>query len=125
MEANSQAPFLERIYTSRKTGKTFKLYQYQAVPVLDGGTIEVMHNGKAQRISLQGINCPEKGQPFGNSAKQATSDLVFARSVMVERHGQGQYKGALAMYFLQRHAHHSRIRGGGLVLVVSDVCGRR
>ena len=59
----------------------------QVVGVIDGDTIEILHNGKAQRIRLQGIDCPEKGQPYGNNAKHATSDLVFARSVLVESHG--------------------------------------
>jgi micrococcal nuclease len=67
----------------------------QVVSILDGDTIEVLHNGKAQRIRLQGIDCPEKGQPFGNNAKQATSDLVFAMQVTVEIHGQDKYKRTL------------------------------
>lgn len=51
----------------------------QVVGVLDGHTIEVFHNEKSQRIRLQGIDCPEKGQAYGNNAKQATSALIFAR----------------------------------------------
>jgi endonuclease YncB( thermonuclease family) len=45
----------------------------EVVGVIDGDTIEVLHNGKAQRVRLQGIDCPEKGQAFGTRAKQATS----------------------------------------------------
>jgi micrococcal nuclease len=30
------------------------------VSVLDGDTIEVLHNGHAERIRLSGIDCPEK-----------------------------------------------------------------
>jgi len=33
------------------------------VSVLDGDTIEVLHNNRAGRIRLNGIDCPEKGQP--------------------------------------------------------------
>jgi endonuclease YncB( thermonuclease family) len=32
------------------------------VSVLDGDTIEVLHNTRAERIRLNGIDCPEKGQ---------------------------------------------------------------
>ena len=33
--------------------------------VLDGDTIEVLHNTHAERIRLNGIDCPEKGQAYG------------------------------------------------------------
>ena len=32
------------------------------VSVLDGDTLEVLHDGKAERIRLNGIDCHEKGQ---------------------------------------------------------------
>ena len=47
------------------------------VAVLDGDTIEVLHNTHPERVRLSGIDCPEKGQAFGNRAKQAASELVF------------------------------------------------
>ena len=47
------------------------------VSILDGDTLEVLHNGKAERIRLTGIDCPEKGQAYGKKAKQAASELVF------------------------------------------------
>jgi micrococcal nuclease len=34
------------------------------VSVLDGDTIEVLHNNKAERIRLSGIDCPGKGQAW-------------------------------------------------------------
>lgn len=39
------------------------------VSVLDGDTIEVLHNRLPTRIRLNGIDCPEKGQAYGNKAK--------------------------------------------------------
>lgn len=68
----------------------------EVVGVLDGDTIEVLHNGKAQRIRLNGIDCPEKGQPFGNNAKQAISALVFAQYITLEFHGKDKYGRILA-----------------------------
>jgi endonuclease YncB( thermonuclease family) len=32
------------------------------VSVLDGDTLEVLHNNHPERIGLSGIDCPEKGQ---------------------------------------------------------------
>ena len=40
------------------------------VSVLDGDTIEVLHNTYPERIRLSGIDCPEKGQAFGKKARQ-------------------------------------------------------
>jgi micrococcal nuclease len=56
----------------------------KCVGVSDGDTISVMHEGKAEKIRLYGIDCPEKGQPFGKRAKQFTSDMVFGKSVEVK-----------------------------------------
>ena len=51
----------------------------QVIRILDGDTIEVLHNRHPERIRLSGIDCPEKGQPFGIQAKHATSEFVFVR----------------------------------------------
>lgn len=58
------------------------------VRVIDGDTIEVLHNSKPERIRLHGIDCPEKRQAFGQRAKQATSDLVFGKHVTIRRRGK-------------------------------------
>ncbi len=44
----------------------------------------MLHNGKAERIRLHGIDCPEKRQAFGNRAKQFISTLVFGKTVTVQ-----------------------------------------
>jgi endonuclease YncB( thermonuclease family) len=49
----------------------------QVVGVLDGDTIEVLHNNHTERIRLNGIDCPEKGQAYGKRAKQAASDSLL------------------------------------------------
>jgi endonuclease YncB( thermonuclease family) len=61
------------------------------VSVIDGDTIEVLHNDKAERIRLSGIDCPEKGQAYGKRAKQAASDLVFGKEVTIRTHGHDKY----------------------------------
>jgi endonuclease YncB( thermonuclease family) len=59
----------------------------RVVGVSDGDTIKVLHKGKAEKIRLYGIDCPEKGQAFGTKAKQFTSQLVFGKEVTVKDHG--------------------------------------
>jgi endonuclease YncB( thermonuclease family) len=66
-----------------------------AVSVLDGDTIEVLHNNHAERIRLSGIDCPEKGQAYGNRTKQATSELVFGKDVTLQTHVLDKYRRTL------------------------------
>ncbi len=61
------------------------------VSVLDGDTIEVLHNNHAERIRLNSIDCPEKGQACGTRAKQATSALVYGKEVALQTHGIDKY----------------------------------
>lgn len=49
------------------------------ISVIDGDTIEVLHDQRPERIRLSGIDCPEKGQSFGKRAKQAASDLASGK----------------------------------------------
>jgi endonuclease YncB( thermonuclease family) len=51
------------------------------VRVLEGNTIEVLHNHHSEHIRLNEIDCPEKGQAFDLQAKHAASDLAFGKQV--------------------------------------------
>jgi endonuclease YncB( thermonuclease family) len=62
-------------------GSAYANFSGSVVRVLDGDTIEVLHNTRAERIRLNGIDCPEKGQAYGKQAKQAASALVFGKQV--------------------------------------------
>jgi endonuclease YncB( thermonuclease family) len=68
----------------------------QVVKVLDGDLIEVLHQGKAERIRLNGIDCPEKGQAYGERAKQAIFDLVTGKEVMLNTYGPDRNGRTLA-----------------------------
>jgi len=68
----------------------------EVVGVLDGDTIEVMHGQQAERIRLNGIDCPEKGQAYGTKAKQAASARVIGNVVTVRTHGMDKYGRTIA-----------------------------
>lgn len=70
------------------------------VSVIDGDTIEVLHYEKPERIHLNGVDCPEKGQTFGQRAKQATSELVFGKHVKLQTHGTDKHGRTIADVFL-------------------------
>ena len=82
------------------------------VSVLDGDTIEVLHNTHPERVRLSGIDCPENGQAFGNRAKQAASALVFGRDVLLQTHRQDKYRRTLGNLFLRdgTHVNHRLVK---------------
>jgi endonuclease YncB( thermonuclease family) len=74
-------------------------FKAEVIRVLDGDTIEVLHDKKPERIRLYGIDCPEKGQAFGQKAKQATSSLLFGKEVRIESHGRDKHRRTLGTVF--------------------------
>lgn len=64
----------------------------KVVGVTDGDTITVMHNLVGEKVWLNGIDCPERRQAFGNKAKQAASELVFGKTVTVQVVDYDRYK---------------------------------
>jgi len=86
----------------------------KVVAVIDGDTIEVMQHGRAERIRLSGIDCPEKRQPFGSRAKERTSALAYGATVRVEPIGRDRYGRMLAEVFLPdgRSLNEELVRAG-------------
>jgi endonuclease YncB( thermonuclease family) len=66
------------------------------VSILDGDTIEVLHNTRPERIRLNGIDCPENGQAYWKRAKQAASALVFGKEVTLQTFGKDKYGRTIA-----------------------------
>jgi endonuclease YncB( thermonuclease family) len=68
----------------------------KVVAVIDGDTIEVLHNQHTEQIRLNGIDCPQKGQAYGHKAKDAVADLIFGKEVTLQTHGLDKYGRTLA-----------------------------
>ena len=51
------------------------------VKVKDGDSLVVLRDNKQIEIRLEGIDCPELHQAFGQKAKQATSQLAAGKTV--------------------------------------------
>ena len=75
----------------------FPLFSYgqlegKVIRVIDGDTVELLNNAnETMTIRLADIDCPERGQPFGNNAKQFTSSEVFGLQVKVVSKGKDRY----------------------------------
>jgi micrococcal nuclease len=86
----------------------------QVASILDGGTIEVLRNGKAERVRMNGIACPKTGQPYSEQAKQATSDLVFSMEVTLEIYGKDK-QGRIRADVVRSdgtNVNHALVQGG-------------
>ena len=70
----------------------FAEYSAKVIHIADGDTITVLNDSNRQiKIRLNGIDCPEKAQAYGNQAKQFTKDLVHGEMVTINSHGQDKY----------------------------------
>lgn len=84
------------------------------VKVTDGDTIQVMQDGKAEKIRLAGIDCPEKNQAFGNAAKRFTLSLIAQKVVTVRVDTKDRYRRSIAEVILPdgRSLNHELVRAG-------------
>ncbi len=92
-----------------------EVFTGKVVGVSDGDTIKVMYQGEAEKIRLQGIDCPElRGQPFGKRAKQLTSKLVFGKVVTVDWKKRDRYGRIIGKVTLPdgRSLEHELLRAG-------------
>jgi endonuclease YncB( thermonuclease family) len=72
----------------------------KCIRIVDGDTIYVLHDGRPEKIRLDGIDCPEKRQAFGRKARHFTADLAFRKTVTVHPHGTDRYGRTLATVFV-------------------------
>jgi endonuclease YncB( thermonuclease family) len=68
--------------------------------VTDGDTISVLQDGRAVKIRLYGIDCPEKHQAFGMRARQFTSSLAFGKEVEVRPVDRDRYGRRIAWVYV-------------------------
>ena len=89
-------------------------FDAQVIGVIDGDTIEVLHDKKPERIRLNGIDCPEKGQAYGHKAKAAVAELVFGKEVGFTNHGLDKYGRTIADVFLPdaTNVNHELVKDG-------------
>jgi endonuclease YncB( thermonuclease family) len=72
----------------------------RCVGITDGDTLRVLYvdgDTKSEiKIRLNGIDAPEKGQPFGEQSKQALSTLAFGKDLTVNATGRDYFGRLLA-----------------------------
>ena len=73
----------------------------KVVGVHDGDSITVLSSSNQQiKVRLEGIDCPELKQDFGQKAKQYTSSLCFQKQVRIVTTGKDRYGRTLAFVYV-------------------------
>jgi endonuclease YncB( thermonuclease family) len=75
-------------------------YHAKVIGITDGDTLKVLTQNQQVKIRLAEIDCPEKGQPWGNKAKQALSDFTFQKMVTINPVTQDRYGRTVASVFV-------------------------
>ena len=86
----------------------------RVVGVTDGDTISVLRQGRAATVRLVGIDAPEKGQAYGQRAKQFAASLAFGETVTVRVSGHDRYGRLLGEVILSdgRSLNQELVRDG-------------
>ena len=73
----------------------------KVVGIQDGDSIVILTEDNLQlKIRLEGIDCPELYQDFGQNAKQATTALCFNKKVRIKKSGVDRYGRTLAYVYV-------------------------
>ena len=86
----------------------------RVIGVTDGDTLTVLRAGRREVIRLNGIDAPEKGQAYGDRAKQFTAGLAFGQVVQVVVRDHDRYGRTVADVVLAdgRSLSHEVVRAG-------------
>jgi micrococcal nuclease len=68
----------------------------RVIGITDGDTIRVLRIGRPEVIRLRGIDAPERGQAYGERARQFAVALAFGKVVAVEAAGRDRHNRLLA-----------------------------
>lgn len=74
---------------------------FKVIKIVDGDTIDVLTDAKETiRLRFNGIDAPERGQPFGNNATKFVSDTVGGKMVRLVVHEKDKYGRTIADVYL-------------------------
>ena len=87
----------------------------KVVSVTDGDSFTLLTSENKQiKISLHGIDCPEKNQDFGEVAKKLLSYLIFDKTVSCEQTNVDEFGKAVAIVMVDSVNINERLLQGGL-----------
>jgi endonuclease YncB( thermonuclease family) len=79
----------------------FSTFNARIIGVHDGDSITVITSDNKQiKVRLEGIDCPELKQVFGQRARLATSILCIGKDVQIQQTGKDRYGRMLAFVYV-------------------------
>ena len=76
-------------------------FEGKVIRVSDGDTIVVLTQDKEQiKVRLNGIDAPEKKQPFGKQSTKFLANLVAGKTVEIKKEGNDRYGRMIGTIFL-------------------------
>ena len=91
-----------------------KLLTGKVIGVKDGDTVEVLDNqNKSAILRLAEVDCPEKKQPYGNAAKQFTSNAIYRKTITYLVVDKDRYGRSVAkVYYKNKYLSAELIKNG-------------
>lgn len=86
----------------------------KVVKIADGDTLTILVGEDRQRVRLHGIDCPERGQPFGTKAKEYALEHAAGKAVSVKVRDRDRYGRLVGEVILPdgRNLNHDLVRAG-------------
>ena len=101
------------IYSSCSTLEAAKTYTGKVIKVTDGDSINILYEGKPLRIRLAEIDAPERGQAFWRKSREALSDYVAGKEVIVEEVDIDRWERVIGQVYLgDLWVNGALVRGG-------------
>jgi len=72
----------------------------KVIGIVDGDTVDVLVDNRPLRLRLNGIDTPEKGQPFGNNATDDLGTLIAGKQVRFIVKDTDRYDRSIADIYL-------------------------
>src|SRR5262249_29768089 len=86
---------------SSADASTQRAFSAKVTSVVDGDTIHVVdETGALFTIRVEGIDCPESGQPYGGVARRFTRAQVFDRRIQVHVVDKDQHGRLIARVYV-------------------------
>ena len=91
---------VERTPSPSSKAPTDQTFSGTVLTVADGDTMTLQVDGQKVKVRLQGIDCPERQQAYGQEAGDFIRDQVQGKQVEVRKLGVDQYDRVLGEVFL-------------------------
>ena len=94
--------------------KMSKTITGKVVTIIDGDTFDLLTEDTVKfRIRLNGIDCPERKQEYYKVCKDALSQYIFSKNVVLTTHGTDRWKRIIAdVYVNNTLINYQMVRNG-------------